>query len=104
MTINFYNQKPNGRPNDNGTFIFDKNLTLQEFEEKYNKEYLYYEDFFQKLKIDETYYMITDDNQLFGVFVMHKGFTFIDCMEHDNRVRVKQMFSHLKCNIFGEEV
>ena len=28
MTIKFYNQKPNGSPNDNGTFNFDKNLTL----------------------------------------------------------------------------
>ena len=46
--------------------------------------------------------MIADNNNLFGVFSMHMGYTFIDCMEHDDRVIVKQMFPYLKCNIINE--
>ena len=103
MEIKFYIQENDKSALECGKIIINNISTLQEFKELYKTEYLYYNVPFKNFSLNETYYMIADDNILFGVFSMHKGYTFIDCMEHDERVIVKQMFPHLKCNIINEK-
>ena len=36
------------------------------------------------------------------VISLCKGYTFIDCAEHDDRVIIKSAFPNEKCNIVGE--
>lgn len=102
MEIKFYIQENDKSALECGKVIINNISTLQEFEELYKTEYLYYEQPFKDFVLDEKYYMIADNSNLFGVFSMHMGYTFIDCMEHDDRVIVKQMFPYLKCNIVNE--
>ena len=104
MKIKFYTPNKNNEPINCGEIDLPANhLTLQEFENIYNSEYLYYEEPFCNLILDTKYYMIIDDNIIFGVFSMGKGYTFIDCAEHDERVMIKRMFPYLKCNIINEK-
>lgn len=104
MKIKFYLQNRYRRPVECGEIIINDIFTLQDFIKIYETEYLYYEQPFKDFVLDETYYMIANDNILFGVFSMHKGYTFIDCMGHDERVIVKQMLPYLKCNIINEKI
>lgn len=102
MKIKFYLQDYYKKPTECGEITINDIFTLQDFIKIYETEYLYYDTPFKDFLLDETYYMIADDNNLFGVFSMHKGHTFIDCMEYDDRIIVKQMFPYLKCNIINE--
>ena len=102
MKIRFYMPNEKYLPIFCGEINFPHDITLQEFEKIYNLQYLYYEAPFKNLLLDEKYYMIINDNKIFGVFTMHKGYTFIDCAEHDERVIIKKMFPHLKCDIINE--
>ena len=40
--------------------------------------------------------MITDKNEIFGVLSFHKGWTFIDCAEHDEKVIIKSALPNVK--------
>ena len=62
-----------------------------------------YEQLYKSLKLDETYFLIEEDPwNIVGVISLHKGYTFIDCAEHDNRVIIKTAFPDKICNIVGE--
>lgn len=59
---------------------------------------------YDKIKIDETYYLIEEKPwKIIGTVSLHKGYTYIDCAEHDDRVIIKTAFPNEKCNIEGEK-
>lgn len=111
MRIKFYditykikeNKIYNGKAILIGEYDYDRDKgNVIDFAKYYKENYLYYQKPFKNLEIDKTYYMIANDTELFGVICLYKGFTFIDCMEHDDRVIVKSAFPYLKCYIIGE--
>lgn len=56
-----------------------------------------------KLELDKTYYLIEENPwNIVGVISLHKGYTFIDCADHDDRVIIKTAFPNKICNIVGE--
>lgn len=63
-----------------------------------------YENIYDKMKIDETYYLIEEKPwKIVGTVSLYKGYTYIDCAEHDDRVIIKTAFPNEKCNIEGEK-
>lgn len=57
----------------------------------------------EKLELDKKYYMIEEEPwRILGVISLHKGYTYIDCAEHDDRVIIKSAFPDKICNIVGE--
>ena len=89
MEIKFYIQENDKSALECGKIIIDNISTLQEFEELYKTKYLYYEQPFKDFILDEKYYMIADNNNLFGVFSMHMGYTFIDLDELSSEEKEK---------------
>ena len=82
--------------------ITEDNFDIFDLEEYVEKDLVYNEDFVDAFETDETYYILKDYKEIFGVISLHKGYTFIDCAEHDDRVIIKCGFPHLKCDIIGE--
>ena len=66
-----------------GEIQLDKDLDIIEFNEYYANNCLYFEKPFKEFEIDNTYFIIKNDEEPFGIIALHKGFTFIDCAEHD---------------------
>lgn len=61
-------------------------------------------DLYNKLNIDKTYYMIKENPwKIIGVINLHKGYTFIDVAEHDQRVIIKSAFPQQNCDIINEK-
>lgn len=59
-----------------------------------------YEDIYNKMRIDTTYYMVEENPwKIVGVISLHKGYTFIDCAEHDDRVIIHCAFPDKECHI-----
>ena len=75
----------------------------------YTGELWFYENerlsIFDLVRIDDhiNSYILKDNKEIFGVISIHKGYTFFDCAEHDNRVVNKCGFPYFKCDIIGEE-
>ena len=86
-----------------GTLIFNYDYNYDDIEDRilsYDKEY---KDIYNKMELDETYFLIEENPwNIVGVISLHKGYTFIDCAEHDDRVIIKSAFPNEKCNIVGE--
>ena len=62
-----------------------------------------YKDIYDKMKLDEVYYLIEENPwNIIGVISLHKGYTFIDCADHDDRVIIKTAFPDKICNIVEE--
>lgn len=70
--------------------------TIQEFEEELHRKFLYDKEPFNHFKEDIKFYMITDKNEIFGVLSFHKGWTFIDCAERDEKVIIKSALPNVK--------
>ena len=85
------------------TMNFDNQISLEDFIDIFEEYNLYLDEVQDNFKLNETYYIIQDDNEIFGVISLNKGWTFIDCAEHDDRVIIKSVFPELKCNIIGEK-
>lgn len=49
-----------------------------------------------------TYFLLKNDDEIFGILSPHIGFSFVDVAEHDDRVMIKRIFPHLTCHIVGE--
>ena len=61
------------------------------------------EDIYKKIQIDELYYLIDEEPwRIVGVMSLHKGWGFIEKAEHDDRVRIKNVFPDKICYIVGE--
>ena len=57
-------------------------------------------DLAEKLALNKKYYMVEEDPwQIIGVISLHKGYTFIDCAEHDDRVVIQCAFPDKECYI-----
>lgn len=108
MKIKFYdikwkiknNKIYNGKVTLVGEYDFKGDIN--DFIQEYENKCLFFNSPFKDFELDKTYYIITNDNELYGVITLHKGGTFIDCMEYNDRVIVKNAFPYLKCNIIGE--
>lgn len=58
----------------------------------------------EKLELNKTYYLIEEDPwHIIGIISLHKGFTFFDCAEHDDRTIIKTAFPDKICNIISEK-
>jgi hypothetical protein len=85
-----------------GTLNFNYDYSYDDIENK-----LFYDDkyknIYNKMKLDEKYFLIEEDPWIIvGIISLHKGYTFIDCAEHDERVIIKTAFPDKICNIIGE--
>lgn len=61
------------------------------------------EDIYERLQIDEYYYLISEDPwEIVGVMSLHKGWALFDVAEHEDRVRIKNVFPDKICHIIGE--
>lgn len=59
-------------------------------------------DLAEKLELDKTYYMVEENPwQIIGIISLHKGFTYIDCAEHTDRVIIHSAFPDEECNILS---
>ena len=83
-----------------GTFNFNYEYNYDDIEERITSCSEEYEDIYNKMELDKTYYMVEEDPwQIIGVISLHKGYTFIDCAEHDDRVVIKCAFPDKECHI-----
>ena len=95
--IYFKSKEKIGALNFNYDYNYDD---IQDRILSYDKKY---KNIYNKMKLDEIYYMVEEDPwNIIGVISLHKGYTFIDCAEHDDRVIIKSAFPNKKCNIIGE--
>lgn len=79
----------------------DNAYTLDDFMNEFDNSDIAW-DMQDYIEVDEKYFMLKDDEKIFGVFCPHKGFSFIDVAEHDERVSIKHFFPELTCHIIGE--
>ena len=76
---------------------------LQSLEEIENYILFENEDIYEKNQIDELYYLMDEENwRIVGVMSLPKGWGFFDIAEHDDRVRIKNVFPDKTCYIVGE--
>ena len=76
---------------------------LQSLEEIENYILFENEDIYEKIQIDELYYLIDEEPwRSVGVMSLHKGWGFFDVAEHDDRVRIKNVFPDKICYIVSE--
>ena len=90
-------------PKNIGSIFINENLSFEEQEKQIVENLMSNENFYNNVKLEGYYYLLTDDDKIFGVCGIHKGFLFFDCAEHDDRVIIKKAFPHIKCYIIGEE-
>lgn len=77
--------------------------TLQSLEEIENYILFEDEDIYEKIQIDELYYLIDEEPwRIIGVMSLHKGWGFFDIAEHDDKVMIKNVFPDKICHIIGE--
>ena len=88
-----------------GTLNFNYNYNYDDIEDRILSYDEKYKNIYDKMKLDETYFLIEENPwNIVGVITLHKGYTFIDCAEHDERVIIKTAFPDKKCNIVSEEL
>lgn len=76
---------------------------LQTLEEIENYILFENEDIYEKIQIDEFYYLIDEEPwKIIGVMSLHKGWGLFDIAEYDDRVRIKNVFPDKICHIIGE--
>ena len=84
-----------------GTLVFNYDYNYDDIKDRILSHY--YDNIYNKMEIDKTYYLIEEDPwKIAGVISLCKGYTFIDCAEHDDRVIIKSAFPDKICNIVGE--
>lgn len=69
------------------------------------ENYILFEDenIYKKIQIDKLYYLIDEESwRIVGVMSLRKGWGFFDVAEHDDRVRIKNVFPDKTCHIIGE--
>lgn len=86
-----------------GSFIFNYDYNYDDIEDRILSYDDKYKNIYDKMKIDETYYLMEENPwKIVGIISLHKGYTFIDCAEHDDRVIIKTAFPDKTCNIVDE--
>lgn len=60
-----------------------------------------YNEIYDKMEIDKPYYLIEEvpSWKIVGVASLYKGYTYIDCADHNDRVIIKTVFPNQKCSI-----
>ena len=82
---------------------FPEAIDMDEFEEKFNDALMNDIRIDENFDLDKMYFIIEGHENPYGVISLHKGYTFIDCPEHNERVIMKCGFPEMKCYIEGEE-
>ena len=86
-----------------GTLNFNYDYNLDDIEHRILSYDEKYRDIYNKMELDEIYYLIEENPwKIVGIISLNKGYTFIDCAEHDDRVIIKTAFPDKKCSIVGE--
>ena len=86
-----------------GTLNFNYDYNYDDIEDRILSYDEKYKSIYNKMKLDKTYFLIEENPwNIIGVISLHKGYTFIDCAEHDERVIIKTAFPDKQCNIVGE--
>ena len=86
-----------------GTLNFNYEYNYDNIEDKILSYDDKYKEIYDKMKLDTSYYLIEENAwKIVGVISLHKGYTFIDCAEHDERVIIKTAFPNQKCDVVGE--
>jgi hypothetical protein len=86
-----------------GTLNFNYDYNYDDIKDKILSYDNKYKDIYDKMKLDKTYFLIKENPWgIVGVIALHKGYTYIDCAEHDDRVIIKSAFPNKVCNIIGE--
>jgi hypothetical protein len=86
-----------------GTLVFNYDYNYDDIQDRILSFDKKYKDIYDKMKLDETYFLIEENPwNIAGVISLHKGYIFIDCAEHDDRVIIKSAFPDKKCNIIDE--
>ena len=78
------------------TLEVDTEDFFQYMQEHYDTELVWNDDWMEPFELDEYYYVIDEDFTQFHVFSAHKGYTFYDTAEHDDRVRIAVAFKLTK--------
>ena len=87
-----------------GTLNFNYDYNYDDIEDKILSYDGKYKDIYDKMELDQCYYMVEENPwKIVGVISLHKGYTFIDCAEHDDRVIIKTAFPNQKCDIISED-
>lgn len=86
-----------------GTLNFNYDYNYDDIEDKILSYDEKYKNIYNKMQIDNIYYLIEENPwNIVGVISLHKGYIFIDCAEHDDRVIIKTAFPDKICNIVEE--
>lgn len=86
-----------------GTLNFNYDYNYDDIKDKILSYDEKYKNIYNKMQIDNIYYLIEENPwNIVGVISLHKGYIFIDCTEHDDRVIIKTAFPDKICNIVGE--
>ena len=86
-----------------GTLNFNYDYNFDDIEDRILSYDEKYRNIYNKMKLDETYYLIEENPwKIVGIISLNKGYTFIDCAEHDDRVIIKTAFPNQICNIINE--
>lgn len=82
-----------------GTMYFNYDYNYDDIEDRLLSHEIY-----DKMEIDKTYYLIEEAPSwtIVGIASLYKGYTYINCAEHDDRVIIKTAFPNQKCSIIGE--
>jgi len=86
-----------------GTLNFNYDYNYDDIEDRILSLDGEYKNIYDKMKLDETYFLVEENPwRIVGVISLYKGYTFIDCAEHDERVIIKTAFPDKQCNVMGE--
>ena len=84
-----------------GTMYFNYNYNYDDIEDRILSSY---NEIYDKMEIDKPYYLIEEvpSLKIVGVAYLYKGYTYIDCADHDDRVIIKTAFPNQKCGIIED--
>ena len=91
-----------GKPKCIYSMSFSRDIDMDEFEEEFNDALMNDIRVDENFDLDKKYFIIEGHENPYGVISLHKGYTFIDCAEHDERVIMKCGFPEMTCHIVGE--
>ena len=84
-----------------GTMYFNYDYNYDDIEDRLLSSY---NEIYDKMEIDKPYYLIEEvpSWKIIGVAYLCKGYTYIGCADHDDRVIIKTAFPNQKCSIIED--
>ena len=82
---------------------FSEAIDMDEFKERFNDALMNDIRIDENFDLDRMYFIIEGHENPYGVISLHKGYTFIEGANRNERVIIKCGFPEMKCYIEGEE-